>query len=98
MRKLSRILIGAICILVAAVGILAALVATFVVIAFLSIWISEGRLQKEDVHLLVRGAAVIILSAGTIAGVWWISRRVLGRAVFGSSFKQVSSESGMIER
>jgi hypothetical protein len=98
MTRLLRLLIGSICVLLAAAAILAALFAGFLVAAFISIWISERRLLQEDIHQLVRGAAVLVVSAATLAGVWWIGRRVLGSEIFASSFKRVSSKTGRTER
>lgn len=98
MRRIFRILIGGICVLIAALAILAALFAAFLVAALVSVWAREGRLLEEDIRLLTRGAAVMLVSAVTIAGVWWIGRRVLGSEVFGASFQQISSKRGRTER
>jgi hypothetical protein len=98
MRKLFRILIGGLCVLIVAVAILSALFAAFLVAALVSVWVKEGRLLTEDIHLLTRGAGVMLVSAVTIAGVWWIGRRVLGSEIFGASFQEIPSKRGRTER
>lgn len=98
MPKLFRIFIAFICALLAAAAILTLLFSSFLILAMASIWLREGRLLGEDIHLLVRGVDGLLVAAGVLCGVWWFARRVLGSEFFSGSFNQVPSKTGKTER
>lgn len=98
MSKLLRILFGFLCVGLAAAGILAFLFAGFLVIALVSVWLREGRLTSEDIHILARAGEAMLIAGAVVLGAWRLGRHVFGSKLFSSSFKHVPSETGRTER
>jgi hypothetical protein len=98
MPKLFRIFVAFLCAVLGAAAILGLLLASFLILAMMSVWFHEGHLTEEDMHSLVRGGGALLVTALVLWGTWWLGRRVFGREVFSGSFKQVPSKTGRTER
>ena len=97
-KTILRFLFQAICLLLVAAGFVAALLASFFVIAMLIVWFQEGLLQTADRKMLGAGVKWL-LGAGVLVGVaWWLHRRIVGSERRDDTFKLVESKSGNSEK
>jgi hypothetical protein len=81
-----------------AASFVAALIASFFVIAMLIVWFQEGVLQTADRKML-RAGAKWLLGAGVLVGAaWWLRGKIVPNPKGGNSFRLVESKSGRSEK
>jgi hypothetical protein len=90
-KKILRFLLQAVCLFLMAVACVAALIASFFVIAMLIVWFQEGALQTADWKMLGAGAKWL-LGAGVLIGVtWWLRAKIVPNPAGDDSFRLVES-------
>jgi hypothetical protein len=90
-KSLLRFLLQAVCLFLMAVAFVAALIASFFVIAMLIVWFQEGALQTADWKMLGAGAKWL-LGAGVLIGVtWWLRRKIVPNPAGDNSLRLVES-------
>lgn len=97
-KKFLRFVGQAACILLVAAGLLAALAATFCLLAMLIVWFQEGALQPADWPIVAAGAKWL-LGSGVLVGVaWWLRGKIVPNPTGDNSFRLVESKSGHLEK
>jgi|GEM_PF-3394789 len=97
-RKTLRFLGQVACILLVAAGLLAALAASFCLLAMLIVWFQEGALQPAD-RPFVAGGVKWLLGSGVLIGVaWWLRGKTVPNPTGDNSFRLIKAKSGRLEK
>jgi hypothetical protein len=97
-KKFLRFVGQAVCILLVAAGLLAALFATFCLVAMLIVWFQEGALQPADWPIVAAGAKWLLGSVLLVGVAWWLRGKIVPDSVRNHSFRLVDSKSGHLEK
>ena len=98
MKKFLRFVGQAVCILLVAAGLLAALFATFCLVAMLIVWFQEGALQPVDWPIVAAGAKWLLGSVLLVAIAWWLRGKIVPDSVRNNRLGLVDSKSGHSEK
>jgi Peptidase family M50 len=90
-KSILRLLSQAVCLFLMAVGFVAALIASFFVIAMLIVWFQEGALQTADRKMLGAGAKWLLGAGVLIGGAWWLRGKTVPNPTGDNSFRLVES-------
>ncbi len=76
-KKLLRFVGQAACLFLVAAGLLAALAATFCLLAMLIVWFQEGALQSSDRTMVAWGVKGLLGSGALIGLAWWLRGKIV---------------------
>jgi hypothetical protein len=97
MKTVARFLFQVFCMFLVALALVAALFATFFVIAMLIVLCQEGRLQPTDQWMLGQASKWLLIACAFIGIAFWLRCKIGGEAA-GESFRLVESKSGNSEK
>jgi Zn-dependent protease len=97
-KKILRFVGQAACLLLVAAGLLAALFATFCLLAMLIVWFQEGTLQPADWPIVAGGVKSLVGSGVLIGVAWWLRGKIVPNPTGDNSFRLVESKSGHLEK
>jgi hypothetical protein len=97
-KKILRFVGQAACMLLVAAGLLAALFATFCLLAMLIVWFQEGTLQPADWAIVAAGAKWLLGSGVLVGMAWWLRGKIALSSTGDNSFRRVDSKSGHLEK
>ena len=90
-KSLLRFLLQAVCLFLMAAAFVAALIASFFLIAMLIVWFQEGALQTADWKMLGAGAKWLLGSGVLIGVTWWLRGKIVPNPAGDNSFRLVES-------
>lgn len=97
-KKILRFVSQAACILLVAAGSLAALAASFCLVAMLIVWFQEGALQPADRTIVAWGVQWLLGSGVLIAVAWWVRGKIVPNQTTDRSFRLVEAKPGRVEK
>ena len=97
-KKILRFIGQVVCLLLVAAGLLAALLATFCLLAMLIVWFQEGTLQTTDRTILAAGIKSLLGACVLVGAAWWIRGKIVVNRAGDNSFRIVESKSGHLEK
>jgi hypothetical protein len=96
-KKILRFVSQAACLLLVAAGLLAALAATFCLLAMLIVWFQEGALQPADRTIVAWGVKWLLGSGVLIAVAWWLRGKIVPNQTTDGSFRLIDVQSSLSE-
>jgi hypothetical protein len=97
-KKILRFVGQAACLVLVAAGVLAALAASFCLLAMLIVWFQEGALQSADRTMVGWGVKWLLGSGVLIGVVWWLRGKIVPNQTTDDTFRPVEWKPGRLEK